>query len=201
MPDEPEFILIRHGEVQPQYKKICYGASDVPLSDEGRRRSLELAGHVAEHYPPVVVFHSDLQRTSILADAISTAAGDACCCIADIRLQERDYGAWQGMTWDEAYQSDPDNFHHLIEQPDTYCPPGGETTTAMQDRMFAWYDETRQRYAGRNVSIIAVSHSGPITALLGWLLGLHATRWQPWMPAYLQISRIHRGEVTQLNPP
>ena len=57
---------------------------------------------------------SGLSCTQFLAEAIAKACSASVQVREDSRLRERNYGEWQGLTWDEAYASDPKNFHGLI---------------------------------------------------------------------------------------
>lgn len=183
-------ILIRHGEVEPNYKSVCYGQLDVPLSDEGYASSLTLAQKLACGVKPSVIFHSGLSRTKFLAIAIARSGGGIAPVVEDRRLQERNFGQWQGKSWDRVFQLDPE-IHNLIYQPDTYRPLGGETTTEMQRRIVGWFESVREQFAAHDrKTILAVSHSGPIAALSGDRLQLPASRWQPWMLRPLEGLRI-----------
>lgn len=192
-------ILIRHAEVDPKWKPICYGAMDVPLSAEGFFACAGLAGAVSNDLQPTAIYHSGLMRTKHLADLIGGFFATVSV-TSDHRLRERNYGDWQGKTWDNVFQSDPDRFHDLIEDPDHYRPPGGETTTELQARVVEWFDDLCQIPSPS--TIIAVSHSGPIAALAGHCLGLHARLWEPWTIGNLQAVEIvnsSRGKtVTRL---
>jgi len=194
MSGQPDLILIRHGEVEATWKGICYGTMDVSLSEAGRLESLSLAKSICQRFEPASLFHSGLTRTQFLAEAIASHCPSVVRIVADERLRERNYGRWQGLTWDAAYASDPENFHGLIEQPDTYRPPDGETTSEMQSRMVSWLDEVIQERKASALSasgpIIALSHSGPIAAAVGHLLQLHARDWRPWTIATLQSVTI-----------
>lgn len=193
-----ELTLIRHGEVEGCWKKICYGAMDVPLSEKGQQNSRHLASRLAIEPPPQFIFHSDLMRTRFLAEQIALAFPSEIPVVADTRLRERDYGQWQGLSWDEAYACDPDHFQDLIDGPDTYCPPNGETTSAMQNRIVSWY---QQQVADpdnmMDAKIIAISHSGPIASLAGWLTGTAANQWTPWMLKPLESISV----TTSLSAP
>lgn len=174
----PELILIRHGEVDASWKGICYGAMDVPLSTKGEKQSLQLAQLILRRWTPSSIYHSGLSRTQFLAEAISKACSASVQAREDSRLRERNYGDWQGLTWEEAYASDPKNFHGLIEDPDHYRPPRGETTSEMQHRAISWLKGcTLCKSKG---PIMAISHSGPIASLAGHALRLHAMSWTPW---------------------
>jgi broad specificity phosphatase PhoE len=189
-----EVILIRHAEVAPEWKKICYGSLDVPLSEYGMMASQQYALRWENTDLSTIVYHSGLTRTETLARMISErlCSGES---IADLRLRERNYGEWQGKTWDEAYASDPDHFHDLIDQPDTYRPAEGETTTEMQQRVVHWYEQVVSQASHHR--IIVISHSGPIAALAGHLLGLPANQWQPWTIKNLEsICILNQGGTT-----
>lgn len=53
-------ILIRYGEVEPQWKPIRYRAMDVLLSEHGEPTSHSLAVRIAETHCPVAIYHSGL---------------------------------------------------------------------------------------------------------------------------------------------
>ncbi len=186
------FILVRHGAISSQWKGICYGCQDVPLCDRWMAESDTLVRQLAS-LRPTAVFHSGLSRSSWLAERIRACGNQqdtTCEILEDIRLRERDFGEWEGKTWDEVYASDPDNFHGLIDKPDTYRPPGGETTTELQRRVVQWHEDCNQRDSLVPRTVIAITHSGPIAALAGHLLSLSPEHWSPWMLGYGEILTI-----------
>lgn len=193
MNSQQSILLIRHGEVESKWKGVCYGAMDVLLSPNGKVTSSETAMEVCQAFQSGLVYHSGLSRTRFLAERIVELSERGVEIREDMRLRERNYGNWQGLSWDEAYNSDPDNFHGLIEEPDTYRPPEGETTTEMQRRAVDWFNE--QKNHGNNV--IAISHSGPIAALAGHVLELKPTEWTPWLTKNLQTLEFRCVESSK----
>ncbi len=189
-------ILIRHAEVAARWKSICYGAMDVELSEAGHESCRSVAEQWSKRPHPYRIYHSGLQRTETLARMIGRHFPSVPI-ISDERLRERNYGQWQGKTWDEVYEADP-NFHNLIHHPDDYRPPAGETTTEMQTRVVNWFHAVSR--AGDNETIVAISHSGPIAALAGFCLAIPATNWDPWMVKYLDalyfIPHAINGDTT-----
>ena len=195
-------IVVRHGAVDPQWKGICYGQQDVALCDQWIQQSASIVEPLAS-FKPTMIFHSGLVRTRWLAEQVAerlsirddhTTLPNI---LSDTRLRERHFGDWECKSWDDAYQSDPEHFHDLIAKPDTYRPPGGETTSEMQRRVVDWY-ESLPKMEG---VLLAVSHSGPIAAIAGHLLGLHASNWTDWMLATGEAMRIESsldGEDVQL---
>lgn len=188
MSDSLEVYLIRHASVEDKWRGVCYGAMDVSLSSEGQQASVELAPLVVSVIQPKTLVHSGLKRTRFLVQAIADAMPGVTEVCEDARIRERHYGDWQGLSWDDAYQSDPENFHHLIEDPDGYFPPAGESTTQMQLRAVDWLEDL----TAEQIPVVAVAHSGTIAALAGALLGLHARDWGPWMTKHLEIVKLLR---------
>jgi len=186
-------VLVRHGAVEVSYKAICYGRQDVPLCTTWKSNARELITALAAFRPTTMV-HSGRVRTRWLADEVanvSTVRDGSCTpVIEDHRLLERDYGDWEGLTWDEVFNENRESFHDLIHKPDTYRPPGGETTSEVQERVYEWFiEQTRAKHslsvnADRREVVMAISHSGPAAALAGKLLGLPADQWNEWMLGY-----------------
>jgi broad specificity phosphatase PhoE len=180
--------------------------SDAPLSWNGISESrmfaerflMKWGSEVVANSPQahLIVFYSGLQRTETLANALVETFGFEKA-LVDTRLRERNYGQWQGKSWDDAYNSDPEHFHDLVDRPDTYRPPDGETTTEMQQRIVSWYEEISTRFTG--AEIVAVSHSGPIAALAGHILHLAANQWSPWIIGNLESIEIKGSVVLRWN--
>ena len=176
-------ILVRHGAIAQEWKGICYGQRDVPLCHVWRSGSLPLIDKLAA-LQPSLIFHSGLQRTGWLAEQVSmrmaTESNHAPSVREDLRLRERNYGDWQGLTWDDVYAANSKHFDDLVLKPDVYRPPNGETTSEMQQRVAAWFNDLPRQ----PMVIVAISHSGPIAALAGQLLKLPATDWNDWLLGY-----------------
>lgn len=193
MKPNQEIWLIRHAEVALRWKGICYGSMDVSLSDAGKQASERLAGSLVRWLKPRVVYHSGLSRTKYLANHIGILGCGHIEVREDTRLRERNYGIWEGLHWDAAYESDPDHFHDLIHKPNSYRPQEGETTSEMQQRMIAWLNEIEVG----DRPIIGISHSGPIASLAGYLQGLHATQWESCMTRNLEGICLGRSQSVQ----
>jgi broad specificity phosphatase PhoE len=95
----------------------------------------------------------------------------------DDRLRERHFGAWEGRSWDSVYQEDRRNLDRLIEEPETFAPPGGETTMVLRDRVLAWY-----RALPSEPRVMAVTHGGPMAVLLGTFQGRCPAEWPRLVP-------------------
>jgi broad specificity phosphatase PhoE len=145
--------------------------SELGLS-QGRAAAEQLAGR-----PIDVVWHSGMVRARVLAELLATQTG--ACCVEEPALRERDFGAWEGRRWDDLYAETGAAMDGMILAPDTFRPPGGETTHELRDRVLAWY-----RSLPEDGSFVAVTHGGPIAALRGTLAREPPTAWPQLVPAH-----------------
>jgi 2,3-bisphosphoglycerate-dependent phosphoglycerate mutase len=97
----PRLVLLRHGESFANADDVFAGWLDVPLTERGRTEARAAAGSLAGLCPDTV-------HTSVLRRAVETArllikeAGWELSPSAHWRLNERHYGALQGLVKDEA---------------------------------------------------------------------------------------------------
>jgi alpha-ribazole phosphatase len=145
-------VLIRHTPVAGAEGR-CYGALDLPLAAGAGEAIAAVLARVA---PVEAIFASPATRCRRLAEAL--AARDACELAIEPALRELDFGAWEGLRWDEIdrTQSDP-----WAEDPWHRAPPGGECEADLWRRLQAWLDGFRP--AGRRIAIVA--HGGPLRLL------------------------------------
>jgi broad specificity phosphatase PhoE len=169
-------ILVRHGRVAERYEGICYGRSDVELSDDGRRQSHALAEELAA-LPITHLVHSGLTRARWLAELIAARTGIVPC--ESAALVEFNFGQWELRPWQEISQEVGQSLAELTRSPASFRPPSGETVHEMRDRVLAWY-----RGLPSDGLIVAVAHGGIIAALRGTLAGAPAHEWPALIPSY-----------------
>ena len=168
-------VLARHGTVADCYRGICYGRSDIELSDEGHRQSAALADELST-LPITHLFHSGLKRARVLAEMIAARANILASLAPE--LAEINFGSWELRAWQDVFDEVGDGLAQIVHAPDTFRPPGGETVHELRDRVIAWY-----RSLPAEGCIVAVAHGGPIAALRGVLSGLPAAEWPALVPA------------------
>lgn len=153
-------ILIRHGETPSSVVRRFAGSSDVPLTDRGR----QMAERTAERLRAVradALFVSPLVRCRTTAEPIAHALDLEP--LVDDRLQECDFGEWEGLSSTEARERYPDDFDRWISD-DAVGPPGGESWRSVYDRTGAWFEEATADHDGG--TIVCVTHGGVVLSLV-----------------------------------
>jgi broad specificity phosphatase PhoE len=148
------------------------GHTDVPLSPEGREQARLLAGALRSARFDVV-YASDLARALETARIVAEPHGLNV--ISDPRLREFDFGAWEGLTWDEIVATRPHLREHALTAAAFYAPDGGETFAAVCARVRSFFDEPALQQVGRAA---VVMHAGPLHAALE-VLGVRAEGSEP----------------------
>ena len=120
--------LVRHAEpLVPA--GVCYGALDVPADAAATRLAAQrLAGLLPGG---ARVLHSTLQRCEQLALDLQGLRPDLTS-QPDPRLREMDFGAWEGLRWDDVARSDIDAW---VAEFAHHAPGGGEPLTAVLARV------------------------------------------------------------------
>jgi alpha-ribazole phosphatase len=150
--------LVRHlpASIAPG---VCYGRLDVgmdPAAEVGLLASDVVLQGAAR------VWSSPARRCSVLAEAIGRAL--AVPLTFDTRLQELDFGEWEGRSWDTIPRGDLERW---AESPMTFAPPGGESGAALIARV----RDFRAELLGDGQDCVVVSHGGPLKVLMATLRG------------------------------
>lgn len=158
-------LLVRHGQTEMSIDRRYSGVGDVVLTETGRWQAQavakRLAGMDGVHDADPVVVASPLTRAAATAQAVADALGTRV--ETQQALRETDFGTWEGLTFAEASQRDPE-VHRRWMSDTSVPPPDGESFDAVYTRVQQAYDELLRRYAGRTV--VVVSHVTPIKMLL-----------------------------------
>ncbi|WP_236796020.1 bifunctional RNase H/acid phosphatase [Amycolatopsis sp. GM8] len=162
-------LLLRHGQTEMSVDRRYSGRGDVPLTELGREQAAAAAKRLATMAggEPMPVVTSPLTRTLQTAQAVADAIGTRV--ETNQGLIETDFGEWEGMTFREAGERDPD-LHGRWLRDASMPPPGGESFDAVYRRVLVARDELIDAYGGQTV--VVVSHVTPIKSLLR--LGLDA---------------------------
>ena len=78
----------------------------------------------------------------------------------DARLFEINFGAWEGLTWDEIERAYPQKFQHWMDHWKTAAPPRGESVSQFQSRVCDWLTHLDPECVH-----IIIGHAGVLRAL------------------------------------
>lgn len=178
-------LLIRHGATVLSAEDRFAGATDVDLSDEGRRQARGLAERIAD-LDVAAVYASPMKRTRETASIVGTPAKLEP--VLDAGLREIDHGRWEGLTRKEVESRYRDEYAAWEEDPFTFAPEGGESGLSVMARALPVL--RRLVVAHPNQTIVVVSHKATIRLVLSSLLGIEARGYRDRLdqaPACLNI--------------
>lgn len=177
-------LLVRHTEVARRWRGRCYGRLDVGLSRDGKREAVALARSLAASGGGRII-HSGARRTWAIAEPLARLLGVATEC--DPRWLERDFGAWEGRSWDGIFRESGSAMDGMIDDPASFRPGDGETTYELRNRVLeAWH-------ALGAAPAIIITHGGPIASLSGSLKQLPVRDWLSDVPRYGAVVALDGG--------
>ncbi len=151
-----ELHLIRHTEVSVE-KGVCYGQSDVSLSERGLIALDEIVLDNDFHH----IYSSPLKRCTKMLDVHSVDY------LIDDRLKEMDFGTWELKLWDDIPVQEIKpwyiDFVHVR-------PPKGESLQIMAERVLSFLGELKEQNEGKK--ILCVTHAGVIRILWSYKEGV-----------------------------
>ena len=170
--------LIRHTrpDIAPG---ICYGQLDIDVSGNFD----EEAADALRFLPALdLIISSPLLRTRKLAEYLAQA--QRCAIKSDVRLMEKHFGLWEGVSWDEIDRSEINAWANDVLH---YVPPGGESAYQLMLRIEHLLHELLLLPAQH---IALVAHGGSIRAILSQLAGISLADTLNWKIDYGTVIAV-----------
>ena len=161
-------ILLRHGEPDGTVHGRCHGRLDPGLSHRGREQ-MRQAWRLLASQSPSAIYSSPSRRAVESADLRSIATPAAA---VDERLCEIDFGAFEGLTYDEISTRYPQEYDQWMTRPTDVVFPEGESFATMSARVRGALEQIRRTHPGETV--VTVSHGGVNRVALAEALDLDA---------------------------
>jgi probable phosphoglycerate mutase len=154
-------LLLRHGQTALSVQRRYSGRGNPALTELGRQQADAAARYLGSRGGVAAVISSPLQRAYDTATAAAKTLGlDVA---VDDDLFETDFGDWEGLTFSEAADRDPE-LHRQWLRDTSIAPPGGESFDAVNERVSRARDRIVAAHDGDTV--LVVSHVTPIKMLL-----------------------------------
>jgi len=167
--------LIRHGETEDAEPRRYKGHIDIPLSEKGVEQMKKLSKFMNTEIfsNPAscilnAIYCSSLSRAIRSAEIIAEPYNLKPIVVEG--LKERNFGVWEGMSFDEIAEKYPVEFQAWVSNPLRYSPVKGESTLEVRDRVLQAFNEIVEKHDGDNIAIVA--HGGVNRIILCEILGM-----------------------------
>lgn len=145
------FVLIRPGSTDFDEQGRIKGTLDIPLNERG-------AGQVAQMIEQLSTLKIEMLYSSPCQCAEQTAAAVAAALAVKAktvdRLENLDHGLWHGKLVDEVKQCQPKVYRQMQENPESVCPPEGESLSDARLRVVAALDKLRKKHANGTIGVV-----------------------------------------------
>ena len=166
-----KLVLVRHGQSVWNLQNRFTGWVDVPLSEKGKEEAYR-AGELLKDIRFDVAYTSALTRAQETLRIILETVGLLIPVIKDTALNERHYGALQGLNKDRARQKWGADIVHLWRRSYDIPPPEGESLKDTANRTIPFLERAIMGdiYDGRNVLVVA--HGNSLRSIVMYLENL-----------------------------
>lgn len=175
--------LVRHGTTTLNRENRYRGRRDIPLDAQGYQDAVD-AARCLSRARLAAVYTGPLRRTIATAQIIADEGR-----VPDLRilhgLTNVDYGAWEGMTAEEAVMFDPEAYALYQTSPSRAVCPLGERLSDAQHRMMEAVQLIASRHRGE--AVVAITHAVMIRLVFVQITGIDDETWR---------RPVGRGSVT-----
>lgn len=155
--------MLRHGRIQGAGEKRFIGSTDTDLDDIG----ISQARYWHQALAPLTIYTIHTSGLTRCRHTAAIIAGDRTVIPAPA-LNEIHLGQWDGRTFEEIKQQDPDGFKQRGEHLDTFRPPDGESFLDLQNRVLPFFNQCLRKPG----TPLFVAHAGVIRVILCNISGL-----------------------------
>ena len=167
-------ILVRHGQSVWNAANRFTGWTDVDLSEKGVEEADEAGLQLADIRFDVV-HTSDLiraQRTAEIIMAHNRASGDDVPTRYDWRLNERHYGALQGLNKAETAEKHGAEQVHVWRRSYDVAPPEGESLEMTAQRTIPYFIDEIVPDLGGDLNVLVSAHGNSLRSIVMHLEGI-----------------------------
>lgn len=144
-------ILVSPGTTDFDEQRRIVGNLDIPLNsagaDQAARMANELQGREIQ-----LIYTAPSQAAVETAEAVAQGLNVKCKTLS--HLDNLDHGLWQGKLIDEVKATQRKVYRQWREQPETVCPPEGETLESAQRRVKAVVDKLLKKHKSGAIALV-----------------------------------------------
>ncbi|MCP5205760.1 MAG: histidine phosphatase family protein [Hahellaceae bacterium] len=162
-PLQTELIFIRHGE--PVLRNTFLGRTDSPLTDKGWQQLFSAFESLTDFDRLIT---SPLRRCHAFAAQIAEEKSRPL--TVDTAFREYDFGEWDGLSFAELHDRDPELMSNYFSDPATITPPQGESLIGFSARVQQAIESLLRQHMGKR--LVVLCHAGVIRTAVAWCLNL-----------------------------
>jgi len=168
-----KLILIRHGQSVWNAENRFTGWTDVDLSDRGVKEAEE-AGHELRNQVIGIVHTSDLIRAKRTAEIVIQANVSSKDTVtkSDWRLNERNYGALQGLNKAETAEKHGAEQVRIWRRSFDVAPPEGESLEMTAKRTIPYFEEEILPDLESGVNVMVSAHGNSLRSIVMHIEGI-----------------------------
>lgn len=145
-------IMVRAGSTELEDQGRISGSLDMPLSGSGEKEAKSIADQLGNQQIDVIYSANCLAAQQTAKQLSNNGA-------IKVRVEESltnlDHGLWHGKSLDELKETQPKLYKQWNENPESVCPPGGETIESVRNRIKNSLNKIRRKYRTGIVAIVA----------------------------------------------
>lgn len=155
--------IVRHGETEENKNRYYYGSLDVSLNKNGITQAKK-AGEELKHIIFDKVYVSERMRTKETAEL---ALGNEAAVIKDSRINEMNFGVFEGKTYEEIKKLYPEDYKRWEEEWMDFAPNGGESYRVFYSRVENFMEELIKNPCE---NVLVVTHGGVMRSIYCYVL-------------------------------
>jgi phosphoserine phosphatase len=156
-----QILLIRPGSTEYDQQGRVQGTLDIPLCEDGRQEVEAMIGTLRSQ-PITAICASPSQSAQQTAQALA-ASREIKVKTVD-KLHNVDHGLWQGMLVTDVKTKQPRVYRQWQEQPETVCPPQGETLCSARQRVQATLAKLLKKH--KSEGLLALVAPEPLASVI-----------------------------------
>ncbi len=153
-------VLVRPGSTDFDDQGRIKGSLDIPMNAHGAEQTAEIVEDLSS-YDFQAIYHAPHQDARQTAEALS--AGRETKLKALERLRNLDHGLWHGKLIEEVKRGQPKVYRQWQEQPETVCPPEGETVAEARQRVDVALSKMFRKHRS---GVIAIVTAEPLASVV-----------------------------------
>ena len=185
-----KFLLVRHGNSVANQQEIFAGATDIPLSEIGKKQAQFVCDYILNNFKVDAVYSSELDRAKSTVSQIAEQLNLPLVTIP--AFNEIFGGSWEGITFAEIYKKyTVDLLTWLNDISNSKCT-NGESFKQLKERAFAGLKTLAEDDKNDGKTLVIASHAGALRAILSVILKLSDTQCN-------ELGWVSNASVTTVN--